>query len=92
MVAYDVPEDLTVEETALADLPDGWTRDAVLTRRLGDDWLAAKRAPLMKVPSVVLPVRDSPDTNILINHGNAEAARIGVRSISDFRLDARLLG
>ena len=91
MVAYDVPGDVVSEETAHTSLPADWVHRAVVTQTLGDDWLKAKSACLMAVPSAVLPLKGSPDLNILINHAHPDAARIDVRSIEDFKLDARLL-
>lgn len=91
MVVYDVPEGVKEDETRLTDLPGDWTRDPMLTRGLGDEWLRGAEAPIMKVPSAVLPIADSPDLNILINHAHPDAAQIRIHSISDFVLDARLL-
>lgn len=91
MVTYHVPDDIKVDDVALSVLPDGWTRDPVHTRSLGDDWLRKAQAPLVSVPSAVLPLDGTPDLNILINHAHADAARIVILRITDFLLDARLL-
>jgi hypothetical protein len=53
--------------------------------------LSAASAALMAVPSAVLPIRDSPDLNILVNHAHPDSRAITIRSIDDFSLDARLL-
>ena len=91
MVTYDVPDDLTVEEMPLSNLPSNWPRDPMHTRKRGDDWLRAATAPIMKVPSAVLPIRNSPDVNVLINHSHPHTSRISVQAVADFVLDARLL-
>ena len=91
MIAYDVPGDVMSEQTSQMDIPVDWVDRTIITQKLGDDWLKAVSACLMAVPSAVLPVKDSPDLNILINHAHPDAARITVRSIEDFKLDARLL-
>lgn len=92
MVRYDVPDDLAIDELPLEELPPDWTSRSTVTQRLGDDWLRRTTAPLMKVPSVVLLVQESPDVNVLVNHARPQAARIAIRAISDFRFDGRLLG
>ncbi|MGV3548825.1 RES family NAD+ phosphorylase [Rhizobium sp.] len=91
MVTYSVPDGLEIDENKLSDLEDGWPLDSAMTRRLGDGWLKRATAPIMKVPSAVLPVTGSPDLNILINHTHPDAARISIHAITDFLLDARLL-
>ena len=91
MVTYDVPNDVAVDQAYLSALPDGWPRDPMLSGMRGNVWLRAATAPIMKVPSAVLPVNGSPDLNILVNHAHPDAARIRIQAISDFKLDARLL-
>lgn len=91
MMAYKVPDDIAHDEISLSALPRDWMRQNVLTQRIGDNWLASAGAALMTVPSAVLPISNSPDMNMLINHGHPDALRITVESIDDFTLDARLL-
>jgi RES domain-containing protein len=91
MIAYHVPSGVMSEQTAQSALPVDWIHRTVVTQKLGDDWLKTASTCMMAVPSAVLPLSDSPDLNILINHAHPDAARITVRSIEDFRLDARLL-
>jgi RES domain-containing protein len=91
MVTYEVPEGLICDEARLSDLSADWMRDPAMTRERGSEWLRAAAAPLMKVPSAVVPIADSPDLNILINNAHPDAAKIRLRSIADFTLDSRLL-
>jgi RES domain-containing protein len=91
MISYDVPDEVIPDSLALATLPVDWTHRNALTQRLGDKWLSAASAALMAVPSAVLPIRDSPDLNILVNHAHPDSRAITIRSIDDFSLDARLL-
>lgn len=91
MIAYDVPDDAISEQTPQSSLPVDWVHRTIITQKLGDDWLKAESACLMTVPSAVLPLTDSPDLNILINHAHPDSIRIKVRSIEDFKLDSRLL-
>jgi len=45
---------------------------------------------LLLVPSVVVPIANVPDRNVLINHRVADAASIKIAHISPFTLDPRL--
>jgi hypothetical protein len=45
---------------------------------------------LLFVPSVIVPIANVPDRNVLINHRVANAASIEVAEITPFTLDPRL--
>lgn len=90
MVRYDGPDDLGVETLGLNDLPADWRRQEVWTQQRGDQWHASLATPLLRVPSAIVPVDQSPDVNILINHTHKDAARISVISVEPFVLDPRL--
>jgi hypothetical protein len=88
MVRYDVPDDLVVQPCALNDLPADWRRQEGWTQQRGDRWHESLSTPLPRVPSAIVPVAQSPDMNILINH-NA-ALRISLVSVEPFALDPHL--
>jgi RES domain-containing protein len=90
MVTYMVPDDLMVDAQRLADLPVDWRRREALTQQLGDEWLDSLHAALLRVPSAIVPLADSPDQNVLINHRHAAAARITIATLEPFTLDPRL--
>jgi RES domain-containing protein len=90
MVRYDVPDDLAVELFALNDLPADWRRQEGWTQQRGDQWHETLSTPLLRVPSAIVPVDQSPDVNILINHNHNAAPRISLVSIEPFVLDPRL--
>lgn len=90
MVRYDGPDDLAVETLRLSDLPADWRRQEVWTQQRGDQWHASLATPLLRVPSAIVSVDQSPDVNILINHTHKDAARISVISVEPFVLDPRL--
>ncbi|MDB5526433.1 MAG: hypothetical protein JWM58_4196 [Rhizobium sp.] len=90
-VCYDVPDDIAIRRISLADLPADWQQQDFLTQNHGDEWLGSRSSPLMFVPSAVLPVKDSPDVNVLVNHAHANTRRIRTRSLDEFTFDARLL-
>ena len=90
MVAYDLPDDLASGTIQIADLPSDWTIQQTLTQNIGDSWLDASAQVLLFVPSVVMPIANTTDRNVLINHRVAGAASIEIAEITPFTLDPRL--
>ena len=91
LIRYHAPDDLRVEESRLAELPDAWRADQRLTRRVGSAWLDRASSCLLRVPSVIVPVPESDDRNIVVNHRHQDAARITIARIERFAYDPRLL-
>jgi RES domain-containing protein len=91
MLTYDVPDYLACEIVAFEELPTDWRQQEAFTQRRGDDWHQARVAPLMQVPSVIIPLVGSPDQNVLINHAHPDVAAIRRVAAVSFALDARLL-
>jgi len=84
----DVPEGLREETVDVAALPTDWRRPGhVRCVELGDAWLRRAAAPLLRVPSAVVPE----ETNLLINPRHPHAARVEVVRLAPFAFDARLL-
>lgn len=90
MVRYDVPDDLAIDGIAIDDLPDNWRLRESWTQQRGDTWHGALAAPLLRVPSAIVPLDGSPDMNTLINHRHSAATRITIVSTEPFVLDPRL--
>ena len=90
LVRYDAPDDLTVEEVSLDRLPDGWPGNRGLTMTMGNVWLDGVSACLLRVPSAIVPIADTGDRNVLINHRHEDATRIAISRIETFRCDPRL--
>jgi len=90
MVTYNVPDTLRVERVELDDLPQEWRHQEVWTQTRGDGWFRARTAAMLEVPSVIVPLADSPDKNVIINHSHPAAAEIRVRKREPFTLDQRL--
>jgi hypothetical protein len=90
MVRYDVPDDLGVTIIDVGALPGDWQRQESLTQGRGDAWHSAIEAPLLKVPSAIVPIDGSPDLNVVINHRHPDAARIRILAAEPFTLDVRL--
>lgn len=91
MVRYEAPDDLEVEEVAFATLPPDWTRRGSWSQQRGDAWHAARRAPLLRVSSVILPLDGMPDRNVVVNHAHPDAGRIRLAGLDAFMLDPRLI-
>ena len=89
LIRYHAPDDLRVEESRLAELPENWRNDQPLTRRLGSAWLDRAASCLLRVPSAIVPVPESDDRNIIINHCHRDAARIMITRIDKFAYDPR---
>jgi RES domain-containing protein len=90
MVRYDVPGDLAVKTITVADLPEDWTQQDILTQSLGDAWHAAQESLMLCVPSAIVPITSSPDVNVVINHRHPDTARIRILDAEPFALDVRL--
>ena len=90
MVAYDVPDAISPRRIEIDELPADWMKQQTTTQRIGDRWLDAANEVLLSVPSVIVPLADAPDRNILINHRAANVAAIKIRAAMPFTLDPRL--
>jgi hypothetical protein len=91
MVRYEAPDDLPVARIGVAELPPDWRRREALTQRRGDDWYSSGVAPLLQVPSAIVPLDRSPDLNVVLNHRHSRAAEVRITEVVDFTLDLRLL-
>jgi RES domain-containing protein len=90
MVTYEVPDTNDIEDIPLSALPADWRRHEALSQRKGDDWHAGRSTLLLRVPSAIVPVANSPDLNVLINHSHPAAGNVRIVSQEDFSLDPRL--
>ena len=90
MVRYAVPDDLGIETILVPDLPDSWRLQESWTQWRGDQWHAALSAPLLRVPSAIVSLTDSPDMTVLINHRHPATAEISILTAETFVLDTRL--
>lgn len=61
-----------------------------MRQKLGDLWLDSIAEPLLLVPSVLMPLPNAPDRNLLINHRHPDTPRIKIVRIVPFELDPRL--
>jgi RES domain-containing protein len=91
MVTYEVPADLGIDAIGLEDLPGDWRRREAWTHRRGDDWHERTTNPLLRVPSAIVPLADSPDVNFLINHNHPGSVEMRIGRLEAFAFDPRLL-
>ena len=89
LVRYEVCADLRIEEWPLDALPENWRADESLTRSIGNAWLDGGSACLLRVPSVIVPIADADDRNVIVNHRHQDARRITLSRIDRFDYDPR---
>lgn len=91
MVRYETPDELTVDILDPEDLPEDWRHDQAATRAIGDAWLDSVSAPLLRLPSVIVPFAETKDRNAMINHRHADAQKITIHDVTPYTVDLRLL-
>lgn len=74
-----------VSSETVADLPDNWVQDVIVTRTLGDRWLRGRTSALLKVPSVLAPAT----VNYLLNPRHPQAAALRVTRTLSHPTDTR---
>jgi RES domain-containing protein len=87
LLKVEAPEELSMEELSANDLSENWTRDETETRTLGDEWLATRGTPLLRVPSAIVPET----FNVLLNSAHEYAGRLGIISHHEYPWDLRLI-
>jgi RES domain-containing protein len=90
LVAYELPDGTSKRTIRSPELPADWPTRDTYTQGIGDRWLDSVREALLFVPSVIVPIANVPDLNVLINHRSAEASSIRITDIIAFTLDPRL--
>jgi hypothetical protein len=90
LVTYDLPDAISRRTIGIGELPADWATRETHTQMVGDRWLDSVAEALLIVPSVIVPIANVPDLNVLINHRAAEAAAIGIAEVAPFSLDPRL--
>lgn len=90
MITYAVSDEVAVEAVALDQMPTDWRQDEGWTQRRGDAWHEGRSSVLLRVPSAIVPVPDSPDRNVIVNNVHPDADAVTTRSIVTFTLDPRL--
>lgn len=86
LLKAEAPDEVAIQTVDLSRLPANWKADVLLTRALGDEWLASGSAVLLKVPSVIVPET----WNFLLNPRHPESARVKVLWYREYPWDQRL--
>jgi RES domain-containing protein len=81
-----LPDEVLLEEAPLAALPSDWKRRTLLTRSIGDAWLAAGRSAALRVPSAVAPHA----FNVLLNPHLLRGTGVRVTARNRYPFDTRL--
>jgi RES domain-containing protein len=87
LLKIEVPDDVSIEVLSASNLGETWVNDETLTRTVGDQWLASKRSPLLRVPSAIAPET----LNVLLNPAHEGARRLRIISHREYPWDLRLI-
>jgi RES domain-containing protein len=81
-----LPGNVRRDEVPLTALPSDWKRRTLLTRSIGDAWLAVGRSAALRVPSAVAPHA----FNVLLNPSLLRGTGVRVTARSRYPFDPRL--
>jgi RES domain-containing protein len=83
-----IPDRLRIRTLTLDALPADWRARKALTRAIGMQWLQSGKAPVLRVPSAVVPLSH----NFLVNpEHRALRGKLRLRLETPMRFDRRLL-
>ena len=87
-VEIEVPDEITIQEVKLEDLPNDWNSKppSLTTQTIGDDFVNYNEAAILKVPSSIV----TKEFNYLINPVHPDISKIKVLSTSKMMFDQRL--
>jgi RES domain-containing protein len=88
VLRIEVPDDLAVEELALAQLPPGWQPTSAYARcqPLGADWYRRQATAVLRVPSSII----AHEHNYVLNTRHPDFARVRIAGREDFAFDPRI--
>ena len=88
MVEIKIPLNSLILEIAESDLPFNWKSfiNRQVTQKIGDHFIANKKALVLKVPSAVV----QGDNNYLINPNHPDKDNVKISRVELFRFDERL--
>lgn len=86
-IEIEIPDDITILEVKIEDLPEDWNSKPpnITTQTIGDDFVLEKESAILKVPCSIV----SQEFNYLINPNHPEAKRIKVISKTLMTFDSR---
>jgi RES domain-containing protein len=88
MMEIDIPDDIKIKELKSKGLPNNWNEypPNIDTQEIGDEFIDASEACVLKVPSAVV----QGDCNYLINPHHKDFKRIKISDVKDFPFDRRI--
>ncbi len=89
LVEIEIPDALKIQMLSIADLPKNWNAHppSVFTQNLGDSFVQKLKAPVLKVPSSIVPQ----EFNLLINPHHPDAHKIEIISKERLAFDPRIV-
>jgi RES domain-containing protein len=89
-VQIEIPDELSIQEVKLENLPDDWNSKppGLITQIIGDDLVTYNEAAILKVPSSIVPQ----EVNYLINPRHPDSSTIKVISTEKILFDQRKKG
>lgn len=86
-VEIEIPDNITILEVNLEDLPDDWNAKppTITTQTIGDDFVNYNEAAILKVPSSIVPQ----EFNYLINPNHNDASQIKIINSTRMHFDPR---
>jgi len=87
LLKAEAPDEISVRTLGPTDLSGDWVGDVILTRTIGDEWLASRSTVLLRVPSASVPET----FNVLLNPEHPDASRLQVLWHEQYPWDTRLL-
>lgn len=86
LLEVELPDNASIQD-APEQLDADWRQHLTLSRRIGDQWLAAGSSLLLRVPSAVV----GRTFNLLFNPAHPQAPQCRVVSVARFPFDQRLI-
>jgi RES domain-containing protein len=88
VMVIDIPNHLTIQAIAQADLPDNWAdyQNFDVCQQRGETWLQQGQSAVLRVPSVIVPQ----EWNYLLNPAHPDFAAIKLLRTEPFVFDPRL--
>lgn len=88
VMTIDIPIDVTIEGMIFNELPINWKDfdQQPATRELGDAWVKAGKAAVLKVPSAII----FEEFNFILNPQHEDFKKISLVSTDPFSFDRRL--
>lgn len=88
VMTIEIPDDIYIISINLKQLPADWTEfhNVPLTQALGEEWIIAQKAVVLKVPSSIIPA----ECNYLINPQHPDFKFIKLLKSEPFVFDKRI--